>query len=149
MGNHSFRHEPWLHLFSEEEIENELAATEDRLRDLTGRRPLGFRGPGFSLSPTVIRVLARRGYLYDATTLPTFLGPLARAYYFLSARLSGAERTQRKLLFGRVWEGCRPLGPHWWRVGRSPRAGDTGHHHAGRQGADARELPDVSRAVFG
>jgi hypothetical protein len=23
-----------------------------------------------------------RGYLYDASTLPTYLGPLARAYYF-------------------------------------------------------------------
>ena len=117
LGNHSFRHEPWLHLFSESEIEDEIRATEDLLERIGGRRPLGFRGPGFSLSPAVLRVLARRGYLYDATTLPTFLGPLARAYYFLSTRLSREERTQRKLLFGRFSEGFRPVAPHGCRIG--------------------------------
>ena len=31
LANHSFRHEPWLHLFSEAQIENELEATEGHL----------------------------------------------------------------------------------------------------------------------
>jgi hypothetical protein len=60
--------------------------------------------------------LARRGYLYDATTFPTFLGPLARLYYFATARLSTQQKLQRKSLFGGFGEGLRPIGPYRWRL---------------------------------
>ena len=49
IGNHSYRHEPWLHLYSREEIVAEFAKTEVALERVTGRKPIGFRGPGFSL----------------------------------------------------------------------------------------------------
>src|SRR6267143_6542421 len=42
IGNHSFHHEPWLHLYSEEQIESELAQTEESLETLTGQKPNGF-----------------------------------------------------------------------------------------------------------
>lgn len=116
IGNHSFKHEPWLHLYSEDELEKELAQTEDALESATGHRPIGFRGPGFSLSPTVLRVLHRRGYLYDCSTFPTFLGPLARLYYFFTAKLSKEEREERKKLFGTFSEGFRPLKPYCWEM---------------------------------
>lgn len=117
IGNHSFHHQPWLHLFTEEEIDAELARAEEAIATATGQRPSGFRGPGFSLSLPTLRVLARRGYRYDASTLPTFLGPLARAYYLLSARLTSEEKRQRRRLFGGLAEGLRPLAPYRWRLG--------------------------------
>jgi peptidoglycan/xylan/chitin deacetylase (PgdA/CDA1 family) len=120
IGNHSFHHEPWLHLYSPEEIESELARAEQSIEQATGQRPVGFRGPGFSLSVATLGVLARRGYEYDATTFPTFLGPLARAYYFMTARLSSGERRQRALLFGKFAEGFRPLKPYRWRLANGP-----------------------------
>src|ERR1700680_1732184 len=46
IGNHSFRHEPWLHLYSEEELETELEQAEEAIGTATGQRPIGFRGPG-------------------------------------------------------------------------------------------------------
>ena len=52
----------------------------------TGVRPW-VPGPGYSLSGPTLRVLVRRGYAYDASTLPTYIGPLARAYYFRTAKL--------------------------------------------------------------
>jgi hypothetical protein len=116
VGNHSFRHEPWLHLYSEEEIDAELARAEESIATATGVVPVGFRGPGYSLSAATLRVLARRGYQYDASTFPTFLGPLARAYYFMTARLSAAERRQRQKLFGTFREGLRSLRPYRWRT---------------------------------
>jgi hypothetical protein len=116
IGNHSFRHEPWLHLYDAEAVAAELQATEEHLERVTGQRPVGFRGPGFSLSAAVLKILARRGYQYDASTFPTFLGPLARAYYFLSARLDAGEKDRRKLLFGRFAEGFRPIKPYRWAV---------------------------------
>jgi hypothetical protein len=116
IGNHSFKHEPWLHLYSEEEVDYELAIAEENIENATGKRPIGFRGPGFSLSSTVLKVLSRRGYQYDASTFPTFLGPLARAYYFMSSKLSKEEMEKRKDLFGKFREGFRPLNPYRWRL---------------------------------
>jgi hypothetical protein len=116
MGNHSFRHEPWLHLYSESEIEQEIARAEEAIEAATGRKPQGFRGPGYSLSGSTLRVLARRGYLYDASTLPTFLGPLARIYYFLTSDLTGEERARRKALFGGLRDGLRPVRPYRWQL---------------------------------
>lgn len=116
IGNHSLRHEPWLHLYSEEELERELSAAEAHIEAATGRRPDAFRGPGYSLSETTLRVLLRRGYRYDASTFPTFLGPLARAYYFMTAKLDPEERRKRAGLFGSVGEGLRPLRPYRWQL---------------------------------
>ncbi len=60
-----------------------------------------------------------RDYLYDASTLPTFLGPLARWYYFHTTKLTPEEKKQRKILFGGFAEGQRPLKPYLWEVGES------------------------------
>ena len=123
IGTHSFHHEPWLHLYSVEKIEQEIALAEEHIQDATGKKPMGFRGPGFSLSPEVITVLMRRGYLYDASTLPTFIGPLARAYYFMSSKLTSTEKDQRNQLFGTIKDGFRSNRPYWWSVKNEKDAG--------------------------
>ncbi len=112
IGNHSFHHEPWLHLYSEQQIEDEIGRAEECILAATGQLTRGFRGPGFSVSPTVIRVLERMGYVYDASTFPTFLGPLARTYYFMKADLEAAERRKRKQLFGKFSDGFGTLRPY-------------------------------------
>jgi hypothetical protein len=115
IGNHSFSHEPWLHLYDNERIQKEIAVTEEEITSITGQRPVGFRGPGFSFSETTLEVLERRGYLYDASTLPTYLGPLARCYYFFNSSLSGEDLKHRGSLFGSFRDGFRPLKPYRWR----------------------------------
>ena len=120
VGNHTYAHECWLHLYTPAQLEQEVARAEEAIHLATGHRPAGFRGPGFSWCPALFDVLARRGYRYDASTLPTFLGPLARAYYFMTARLTPEERRQRKALFGGVGDGLRPLRPYRWRTPAGP-----------------------------
>lgn len=113
IGNHSFKHEPWLHLYSRAELVEEFERSEEAIENATGRRTVGFRGPGYSLSPAVLEVLAERGYVYDCSTLPTFIAPLARAYYFLrSPEMSPEEKAKRKKLFGRFADGFQSLRPH-------------------------------------
>lgn len=116
VGNHSFHHEPWLHLYSREEIVREFERSEKAIEGVTGQRTLGFRGPGFSYSETVLQVLSERGYLYDASTFPTFLGPIARAYYFLHSGLGKKEKDQRKQLFGSWNAGFQRLRPFRWNL---------------------------------
>jgi peptidoglycan-N-acetylglucosamine deacetylase len=112
IGNHSHRHESWMHRYSRAEVEEEVTRAERAIEEATGVRPRGFRGPGFAVSPDILDVLANRGYRYDASTLPTFIGPLARAYYFRRSGLSAAQRSERATLFGSWRDGLRPNKPH-------------------------------------
>jgi hypothetical protein len=120
IGNHSYRHEPWLHLYSREEIVEEFAKTEVALERVTGIKPIGFRGPGFSFSQDVLEVMKERGYQYDCSTFPTFLGPVARAYYFFRSNLNRKQREQRQALFGTVADGLQRLKPFRWRLTSDP-----------------------------
>lgn len=115
IGNHSLHHEPWLHLFSEHDLEQELAEAERHIQAATGQKPTGFRGPGYSQSATLLRVLARRGYAYDASSLPSFIGPIARAYYFATGKFDAEQRERLNRLFGSWKDGLRPLKPYRWR----------------------------------
>ncbi len=118
IGNHSFKHEPWLHLYSKQELVEEFERTENALENVTGQRTIGFRGPGYSLSPTVLEVLAERNYEYDCSTLPRYIAPLARAYYFFkSPEMSDEEREKRKKLFGKFSDGFQSLKPYRWQIG--------------------------------
>ncbi len=117
IGNHSFRHEPWLHRYSESQLDDELARAETAIQRATGAHTDGFRGPGYSLSEATLRVLVRRGYRYDASTLPMVIGPIARAVYFRTADLDAGQRAERAHLYGSWSDGVRPIRPYRFRVG--------------------------------
>jgi peptidoglycan-N-acetylglucosamine deacetylase len=116
LGNHSFHHEQWIHQFGKERIRSEIEQTARAIEDATGKRPVGYRGPGFSWSAELLEVLDEGGYLYDASTLPTYLGPLARAYYLRQSKISAEQMEQRKHLFGGFRDGRRPVKPYRWRL---------------------------------
>jgi peptidoglycan-N-acetylglucosamine deacetylase len=116
IGNHSFHHEPWMHLYRNEDIESDLSLAEEHIERATGERPSGFRGPGYSMTPAMLHVLSRKGYKYDASTLPSLIAPLARAYYFATTRFTAEQRRQRKVLGGTFRDGLRPINPYRWQT---------------------------------
>ena len=133
VGNHSYHHESWLQTYSYEKIENEIKIAEEAIYNVTGQRTTGFRGPGFSWSKDLLKVLEKRGYNFDASTLPTYLGPLARMYYFKKSDLSKEEKKARKELFGKFSEGFRKLKPYKWNLG---------------EGKTITEIPVTTMPVF-
>lgn len=114
IANHSFNHEPWLHLYTPEQLDEELVKAEDSIESVTGVRVNGFRGPGFSLSTATLNALKRRKYHYDATAFPNVLNPFARMYFFSKSQLSEEEKEQRKALFGTFSDALRPVKPYQW-----------------------------------
>jgi peptidoglycan/xylan/chitin deacetylase (PgdA/CDA1 family) len=133
VGNHSYHHESWLQTYSYEKIEKEIREAEEAIETATGQRTSGFRGPGFSWSKDLLKVLQSRGYRFDASTLPTYLGPLARMYYFSKSDLSKEEKKARKELFGKFSEGFRNLKPYNWDLG---------------EGKSITEIPVTTMPVF-
>ena len=133
IGNHSYHHESWLQSYSYEKIEQEIREAEEAIERVTGQRTTGFRGPGFSWSKDLLKVLESRGYKFDASTLPTYLGPLARMYYFKKSTLTKEEKKARKELFGKFSEGFRKLKPYKWDLG---------------EGKTITEIPVTTMPVF-
>jgi hypothetical protein len=116
VGNHSFHHESWLQAYSKDQLAKEIGEAEYHIVKAVKENPIGFRGPGFSWSPDLLEVLALRGYLFDASTLPTYIGPLARLFYFWKSNLSREEKKERNELFGGMKAGFQPLKPYIWKL---------------------------------
>jgi len=133
VGNHSYHHESWLQTYSYEKIEKEIREAEEAIEGVTGQRTTGFRGPGFSWSKDLLKVLESRGYKFDASTLPTYLGPLARMYYFKKSDLSKEQKKARMELFGKFSEGFRKLKPYKWDLG---------------EGKSITEIPVTTMPIF-
>ncbi len=132
IASHSFNHEPWLHLYDEKQLHDELARAEAAIENATGRKVRGFRGPGFSISTATLNVLQQRGYDYDATAFPNILNPLARAYFFATSNLTEEEKEKRKALFGSFSDAFRPVKPYRWEL----------------DGGELLELPVTTMPVF-
>lgn len=96
LASHSFDHDYALTRRSPAEIDADLARAEEAIESLCGERPVGFRAPGYTLSPVLIEVLRARGYRYDSSLLPS------PPYYAAKAAVMGAlairGRTSRSIL---------------------------------------------------
>jgi len=112
IGNHSYEHAPWLHRYSPDQVAAEIDRTHEAIVAAGAPAPTGFRGPGYSTNPTLERLLVERGYTYDASTFPTWIGPLARAHHFRSAGLTPEQREERAQLFGGADQALLPLRAH-------------------------------------
>jgi len=121
IGNHSFHHEPWLHLYAKDILERQILETEENIIRITGKKPIGFRGPGFSWSKDLFEILSENGYIYDSTTFPTYIGSFAKAYYFRNPSLSIEEKNKRKKILGGFKDGMRPIKPYLWKLTNGER----------------------------
>ncbi len=70
LANHSFSHDYALSRRSRVEIEADLRQAHDAITTQTGVAPVGFRAPGYTLSPAMLQAVAGLGYRYDSSTFP-------------------------------------------------------------------------------
>ncbi|MBK8013680.1 MAG: polysaccharide deacetylase family protein [Deltaproteobacteria bacterium] len=91
IANHSFAHDYRLSRKGKEEIDEDLERARLQLLPLAGPAGVvGFRAPGYNVSPTLLRCLVSAGYLYDASLLP------APAYFGLRAAAIAAYALARQ-----------------------------------------------------
>ncbi|MGW0036466.1 polysaccharide deacetylase family protein [Gordonia sp. NPDC003376] len=114
IGNHTFEHEPWPQHFTRTRLVAEIDRTDAAIVATGVPAPVGFRGPGFALTAELLDLLAARGYRYDASTLPTWIGPLARFEHFRTSDFTESEKLLRDNLFGGVGDATRSLHPYLW-----------------------------------
>ena len=123
LANHSHTHPYRLVRFGPGEVTAEIDRAGTLLAEVAGTAPVGFRSPGYNLSPTVIAELVARGYRYDSSILPAPLYYAAKAAVMGSMRLTG--RTSRstlgdpRFLFAPTTP-YRPDARAPWRRGNAP-----------------------------
>jgi len=108
IGNHSDAHDPSILRSKREMIVKDLEAAERSIASVTGKNPCGFRGPSYVWTPELCEILADRGYLYDSSIWPTWIGPLLKFYL----RSRGLFRRTVEADFGRWTDALQSLGPH-------------------------------------
>jgi peptidoglycan-N-acetylglucosamine deacetylase len=84
IGSHSHSHLYDLTRRDDATIEREIVRAEQAIEGAVGKRPVGFRAPGYTITDQVLSHLAARGYAYDSSVFP------CPAYYGLKVSAIGA-----------------------------------------------------------
>ncbi len=123
IANHTLTHAQAFRLLGAAEKESEIAGMENACLSTIGRRPVGFRSPGWNMGDDAIAILQRRGYLYDSSIHPTSLAPLFKLlHWWTTSSRSGVDRTT----LGQIGYMLAPLQPYRSRADRLARRGTDG-----------------------
>ena len=78
IGNHSDSHLYDLSLRAVEVMRGEVARCSELIADCIGKRPQGFRAPGYRMSAPLYDVIAEQGMVYDSSLFPCPVYHLAK-----------------------------------------------------------------------
>jgi peptidoglycan/xylan/chitin deacetylase (PgdA/CDA1 family) len=79
LASHSFSHDYRISRWPREAIAQDLKRADEAIEGAVGIRPVGFRAPGYTLSPALLEAVAARGYAYDSSAFPSVPYYLAKA----------------------------------------------------------------------
>lgn len=84
IANHTMTHRYDLTRLDAASMAREIREGADAIENATGRRPVGFRAPGYTITDDVFAALTSQDYLYDSSVFP------CPAYYSAKAAALGA-----------------------------------------------------------
>lgn len=113
MANHTRDHRYDLVRLSKDEMRIQIEGGADDIERATGRRPRGFRAPGYTITDAVFEVLSELGVAYDSSVFPCPAYWLAKATAVGLIRARGRES---KSIVDTPAVLTAPTGPY--RVGR-------------------------------
>lgn len=87
LAAHAWSHPLDLENLPDPTLTDEIERPRRELARLVGSPPIGFRAPGYAAGPRILSALARAGFRYDGSCLPTRFG-------WLLARAAGHLRRQ-------------------------------------------------------
>lgn len=88
LGNHTLDHRYDLTLLPAPEQRRQVEEGAAAVAAIAGRRPRGFRAPGYTVSEALLAEVTRAGHLYDASVFP------CPAYHLAKLAVLGAMRAR-------------------------------------------------------
>jgi peptidoglycan/xylan/chitin deacetylase (PgdA/CDA1 family) len=70
LGNHTFGHRYDLTRLDGATMRNEIEFAQEAIEKATGRRPVGFRAPGYTVNDELLGLIEHGGFLYDSSVFP-------------------------------------------------------------------------------
>jgi peptidoglycan/xylan/chitin deacetylase (PgdA/CDA1 family) len=140
LGNHTRSHFYDLTRRDRATIREEIAGGSAAIERATGKAPVGFRAPGYTITDTVFEVLAELGVRYDSSVFP------CPAYYAAKAAAIGSIALRRRKSRSIVDD------PRVLRAPANPYVAGRPYWHRAKhgEGTGVVELPiGVTRAVTG
>jgi len=126
LGNHTFGHRYDLTRLDAATMRNEIEFAQDAIEKTTGRRPVGFRAPGYTVTDELLGLLEHGGFLYDSSVFPCPLYWGLKGVAISAIRLRGRRSHS---VFDTPWVLTAPTRPY--RIG----------HPYWKQGGGLLELP--------
>ena len=124
VANHTYSHIFGFRKLILSEKILEIQRSEELIEEVIGKKPLGFKVPGYDIDIETLQLLSSRGYLYDSSVIPTFAYPLLMG---LNRFMSGGVKRSH----GPKWSWCfAPNAPYWpsrdveWRKAHGSRDRD-------------------------
>src|SRR5687767_8403486 len=122
VGNHSFTHPYDLARLPAARVAEEIRRADAEIAGAAGAPIVGFRAPGYDVSPAMLDEVARLGYLYDSSIFPAPGYYAAKAAVMAALRLvgrkSGAVMTDPRALIAPA-DPYRPAPGAPWRRGQA------------------------------
>jgi peptidoglycan-N-acetylglucosamine deacetylase len=89
LGNHTFGHRYDLTRLDGATMRNEIEFAQDAILRATGRRPVGFRAPGYTVTDELLGLVELAGFLYDSSVFPCPVYWAAKGAAISAIRLRG------------------------------------------------------------
>ncbi len=120
IANHSYSHPYRLTQLSGPEMTREVEEGKQTIEQVTGREVVGFRAPGYNLTPQLLQTIAKSGHRYDSSVFPCTPYYLTKAGVL--ATMAARGKSSHSLLGGPEVL-LAPLNPyrpnlhHYWKRG--------------------------------
>ncbi|MCX8489592.1 MAG: polysaccharide deacetylase family protein [Cyclobacteriaceae bacterium] len=76
--NHTYSHPFGLANLSHDQREQEIVKCSEVIHQITGRKPIGFRSPGYSINTEIVNHLERLGFTYDSSGFWSIMNPVLK-----------------------------------------------------------------------
>jgi polysaccharide deacetylase family protein (PEP-CTERM system associated) len=70
VASHGYGHE-LLYEIGEKKFREDIRKSKEILKDITGKKPIGYRAPNFSITDWAIKILREEGFVYDSSLFPS------------------------------------------------------------------------------
>lgn len=112
IASHTVSHDYGISKKTPAAIADELAGSRAALQEVCGAPVIGFRGPGYNLSPALLDALVETGYIYDTSIMSSPAYWAARAGIIAAMRLTGRKSSS---ITGRARDFFRGRAPFVWQ----------------------------------
>lgn len=114
IASHSFAHAYNMRRWSKLSVADDIERSAEAILHATGKRPVGFRTPGYNVDTRILQLLAERGYKYDSSVLPSLPYFVAKGAVMGAMNLAGRHSGSSMVAMHSLKAPTQPYRPSRW-----------------------------------